>query len=133
MAVLIVDDNPVNLLVLEQVLTAFDHRIDKAANGPDALALLAARPFGLAILDIQMPGMTGIEVLQRLRGEAGPNRWTPAIALTADVVSGGRAHYLNLGFDEHSPKPIQIPDLMAAVNRAAALPPRDPADAARSA
>ena len=69
---------------------------------------MAARPFDLVLLDIQMPGMTGVEVLQQLRAADGPNRDAPVVALTADVTSGGRQRYLELGFTEHSPKPIQI-------------------------
>jgi signal transduction histidine kinase/CheY-like chemotaxis protein len=115
---LIVDDNPVNLLVLDQILSAFGHRIEKATSGPAALDLLAQRPFDLVLMDIQMPGMSGIEALQRLQAGDGPNRRSPVIALTADVTSGGRAHYLGLGFTEHSPKPIQIPMLMTAIGRA---------------
>jgi len=72
------------------------------------------------LLDIQMPEMTGIEVLQRLRAAPGPNRHAPVVALTADVTSGGRGRYLELGFTEHASKPIQIADLMQAISRAMA-------------
>ncbi|MDO8800403.1 ATP-binding protein [Phenylobacterium sp.] len=127
--VLIVDDNPVNLLVLQQILCAFGHRVEKAANGQDALDLLATRPFDLALMDIQMPGMTGTEALHRVRAGPGPNQAIPIIALTADVTSGGRAHYLELGFTEHTAKPIQIPALMSAISRAMADAPGDRASA----
>ncbi|CAN5424198.1 hypothetical protein BH10PSE5_BH10PSE5_17990 [soil metagenome] len=120
--VLIVDDNPVNLLVLQQILCAFGHRVEKATSGQDALDLLASRPFDLTLMDIQMPGMTGVQALQRLRASPGPNQAVPVIALTADVTSGGRAHYLELGFTEHAAKPIQIPVLMSAISRAMAEP-----------
>jgi CheY-like chemotaxis protein len=79
--------------------------------------------FDLILLDIQMPGMTGIEVLQRLRAGDGPNRDAPVVALTADVTSGGRRRYLELGFTEHSSKPIQIQELMESIARALAAPP----------
>ncbi|MES2343391.1 MAG: ATP-binding protein [Pseudomonadota bacterium] len=118
--VLIVDDNPVNLLVLQQILCAFGHRVEKAASGQAALDLLASRPFDLTLMDIQMPGMSGAQALQRLRAGPGPNQAGPVIALTADVTSGGRAHYLELGFTEHTAKPIQIPELMSAIARAMA-------------
>ncbi|HEX5379044.1 MAG TPA: ATP-binding protein, partial [Phenylobacterium sp.] len=118
--VLIVDDNPVNLQVLEQILAAFGHAVQKAADGPSALEALGLRAFDLVIMDIQMPGMTGVEALQALRASDGPNRTAPVIALTADVTSGGRSHYLDLGFDEHTPKPVLIPDLMASISRAMA-------------
>ncbi|WP_421931983.1 ATP-binding protein [Phenylobacterium sp.] len=120
--VLIVDDNPINLLVLQQILCAFGHRVEKAASGQAALDLLACRPFDLTLMDIQMPGMSGAQVLQRLRAGSGPNQAIPVIALTADVTSGGRAHYLELGFTEHTAKPIQIPALMSAMSRAMADP-----------
>ena len=117
---LIVDDNAVNLLVLDQLLAVFGHRVVKASSGPEALDQLALRAFDLVLMDIQMPGMTGVEALQRLRSTRGPNRDAPVIALTADVTSGGRARYLELGFSEHSAKPIQIEDLMGAIARAMA-------------
>jgi len=121
----------VNLLVLDQLLASFGHEVAKAASGPEALAALAQRPFDLVLLDIQMPGMTGVEVLQQLRADEGPNRDAPVVALTADVTSGGRKRYLDLGFTDHSPKPIQIHDLMGAIARAmAAAPERKSVEAA---
>jgi signal transduction histidine kinase/CheY-like chemotaxis protein len=115
---LIVDDNAVNLLVLEQLLAPFGHRIVTASEGPEALERLARQAFDMVLMDIQMPGMTGIEVLRRLRATPGPNADVPVIALTADVTSGGRARYLELGFNEHGAKPIQIVDLLGAMARA---------------
>ena len=63
------------------------------------------------------------EVLRRLRATPGPNRHIPAIALTADVTSGGRKHYLDQGFTDYSAKPIQLTDLLGAMARALDTPP----------
>jgi CheY-like chemotaxis protein len=130
--VLAVDDNAVNLMVLDQLLSSLGHDVAKAGSGAEALALLAERPFDLVLLDIQMPGMTGVEVLQKLRAVDGPNRAAPVIALTADVTSGGRRRYLELGFTDHSSKPIQIPDLMESMTRALAATPQ-PSEAVHAA
>ena len=113
--VLAVDDNAINLLVLEQLLAVFGHTVIKADDGASGLEMLAAEAFDIVLMDIQMPGMSGIEALNALRASNGPNAGAPVIALTADVVSGGRDHYLRLGFDGHAAKPIQIGDLMAAI------------------
>jgi len=121
--ILAVDDNAVNLLVLDQLLAALGAEIAKAASGAEALELLSAQPFDLVLMDIQMPGMTGAEALQRLRETPGPNRAVPVVALTADVTSGGRDRYIALGFTEHTPKPIQIADLIGAIGRAMEAPP----------
>ncbi len=121
--VLTVDDNAVNLLVLDQLLSSFGHDVARASSGAEALDILAERTFDLVLLDIQMPGMTGVEALQRLRAAEGPNRDVPVIALTADVTSGGRQRYLDLGFTDHSSKPIQIQDLVDAIGRAMVAPP----------
>ena len=122
LAVLAVDDNAVNLTVLDQILSALGHDVTKAASGAEALQMLAARPFDLVLMDIQMPGMTGIEALRRLRQTPGENRAVPVIALTADVTSGGREHYQALGFTEHEAKPIQVRGLMEAMARALNAP-----------
>jgi signal transduction histidine kinase/CheY-like chemotaxis protein len=121
--VLAVDDNAVNLLVLDQLLSSFGHEVAKASSGAESLEAMAVRRFDLILLDIQMPGMTGVEVLNRLRAAPGPNQSAPVVALTADVTSGGRRRYLELGFTEHSPKPIQIEALMESITRAMAATP----------
>jgi len=116
--ILAVDDNAVNLLVLEQLLTSLGHSVSKASSGTEALRALGDEPFDLLLTDIQMPGLTGLDVLESLRAAPGPNQAIPAIALTADVTSGGRQRYLDQGFTEHAAKPIQLQDLLGAVVRA---------------
>ncbi len=118
LTVLAVDDNTVNLLVLEQLLGSLGQTVVKAASGEAALETLGEQAFDLVLADIQMPGMTGVELLHRVRAAPGPNQRTPMIALTADVTSGGRQRYLDLGFDEHAAKPIQLEELLAAIARA---------------
>ncbi|WGM37151.1 ATP-binding protein [Caulobacter sp. NIBR1757] len=113
LSILAVDDNAVNLVVLDQILTAFGHRVSKAASGPEALDRLSVAAFDLVLMDIQMPGMTGIEALTALRGAPGPNQDTPVIAVTADVLTRDRKAYVALGFDGQVSKPVQIPALMA--------------------
>jgi len=116
--ILAIDDNAVNLLVLEQLLTSLGHTVAKAGGGEEALRTLAEESFDLVLTDIQMPRIGGTEVLQRVRAAPGPNRHVPMIALTADVTSGGRQHYLDEGFTEHSSKPIQLQDLLSSIDRA---------------
>ena len=123
--VLAVDDNAVNLLVLDQLLSAFGHDVTKAAGGAEALDLLAAGPFDIVLLDIQMPGMTGVECLQKLRETPGPNQAVPVVALTADVTSGGREHFQALGFTDHESKPIQVQSLVETMASALAPPRAD--------
>jgi signal transduction histidine kinase/CheY-like chemotaxis protein len=122
--VLAVDDNAVNLLVLDQLLAGLGHVVVRAGSGREALALLAEEVFDLVLLDIQMPEMSGIEALARLRGEDGPNRLAPVVALTADVMSGGPERYLAMGFTAHAAKPIQIRELAEAMARAVAADER---------
>ncbi|WP_293349152.1 ATP-binding protein [Phenylobacterium sp.] len=116
--ILAVDDNAVNLLVLDQLLTSLGHTVAKASSGTEALRALGDQSFDLLLTDIQMPGLTGVDVLEALRAAPGPNQAIPVIALTADVTSGGRQRYLDQGFTEHAAKPIQLQDLLGAVVRA---------------
>jgi len=120
--VLAVDDNAVNLLVLDQLLTSLGHTVAKAGSGAEALRALGEESFDLVLTDIQMPGLTGVDVLEALRCAPGPNQTVPVIALTADVTSGGRQRYLDQGFTEHAAKPIQLQDLLGAIVRAMAAP-----------
>jgi CheY-like chemotaxis protein len=113
LSILAVDDNAVNLMVLDQILSTFGHQVSKAASGHEALDRLSVAAFDLVLMDIQMPGMTGIEALTALRGAPGPNQDTPVIAVTADVLTRDRKAYVDLGFDGQVSRPVQIPALMA--------------------
>jgi|GEM_PF-926668 len=118
LSVLVVDDNPVNLMVMGQILTALGHQPVTADSGAFALEVAADTPFDMILMDIQMPGMTGIEALERLQGADGPNRRTPVLAVTADVLTRADGDYRTLGFAGHVSKPVQIGLLVAAMAEA---------------
>jgi CheY-like chemotaxis protein len=121
--VLHVDDDPMNLRVVQEILGAFGHKAVMACSGADALERLAVEAFDVVLLDIHMPGMTGLQVIERLRAAPGPERDTPVIALTADVYSRRPAEYLALGFNDFVAKPILVSGLMASIKRCAAAAP----------
>lgn len=123
--VLHVDDDPMNLRVVQEILTAFGHTAVMATSGREALEHLGAEAFDVVLMDIHMPEMTGIEVVERLRASVGPERNTPVIALTADVLSRRPQEYVALGFNDFVSKPILVSGLMASLQRAAGrLTPR---------
>ena len=126
LVVLHVDDDPMNLRVVEEILGAFGHRSVKTASGAEALELLQANTFDVVLMDIHMPGMTGIEVVERLRALPGPERDMPVIALTADVVSRRPDEYRALGFNDFIAKPILVSGLLEAIKRAAEPAPPTP-------
>ena len=76
LSVLHVDDDPVNLRVVEEILSAFGHRGVKALSGPEALEQMSRQAFDVVLMDIHMPEMGGIEVLKRIREGVGPERDT---------------------------------------------------------
>jgi CheY-like chemotaxis protein len=121
LSVLHVDDDPVNLRVVEEILTAFGHRAVKALGGLEALEAMTRQAFDVVLMDIHMPEMSGIEVLKRIRERPGADRDTPVIALTADILSREPSEYLALGFSGFVPKPVMVQGLIAAVTRAAGV------------
>lgn len=115
--VLHVDDDPMNLRVVQEILAAFGHQTVAACGGAEALERLAVEPVDIVLLDIHMPGMTGIEVIRRLRESHGPQASVPVIALTADVYSRRPAEYIALGFNDFVAKPILVSALMASIRK----------------
>ena len=133
LSILCADDNPTNLLVLEQLLGAMGFVIRKANGGREALEALTSQSFDLVLMDIQMPEMTGIDVLQALRATPGPNRATPLIAVTADAMTLGAERYAELGFAAYVTKPVQVQSLVSAMMAAVANEADDQPEAAVSA
>ncbi|MBP5385589.1 MAG: response regulator [Lachnospiraceae bacterium] len=103
--ILVVDDTEMNLSVIENLLHKTEIRIDTALSGRDAIMLASSNPYDVIFIDHMMPDMDGIETLQHIRTE-GKNTATPAVALTANAVSGAREMYLNAGFTDYISKPV---------------------------
>jgi PAS domain S-box-containing protein len=119
--VLLVEDERINRLTVGTILRKQGHSVFEAASGPDALELFAAQPFDIVLLDIQMPGMDGLETLSLLRDAAihGDKARTPVIALTAHAMAGDRERFLAAGMDDYLAKPVEIAALNAALGRLA--------------
>ncbi|MEY8878183.1 MAG: response regulator, partial [Leptothrix sp. (in: b-proteobacteria)] len=128
--VLVIEDNPVNQQVMGQMLRQLGCEVQVASNALDGLAALCERAHDLVLMDIQMPGMDGIEALQWIRRGPGP-RWRlrtaptlPVVAVTANALDGDEARFLSLGFDAYLSKPYRQGQLQALLQH---LLPAQPA------
>jgi len=116
--VLLVEDQEVNRTFVQRLLERQGHRIVPAADGLMALELLERDTYDLMLLDIQMPGMGGEEVLARLRRqEQASGLHLPVIALTAHALAGDKEKLIEAGFDGYISKPVQMAQLLAEMGR----------------
>ncbi|MEM6445596.1 MAG: SpoIIE family protein phosphatase [Cyanobacteria bacterium P01_D01_bin.123] len=114
--VLIVDDDPINRQVLENYLTLARHKILQAASGAEALDVIQRHPkLDAVILDVMMPGMTGYEVLSRLR-EMRSARDLPVLLLTAKTRVSDLVIGLDAGANDYLAKPVTKDELLARLN-----------------
>jgi CheY-like chemotaxis protein len=103
---LIVEDNPDNMKLFRTVLAARGHHVLELPGGEGLLDITReARP-DLVLLDIQLPGEDGFQLLARLRRELHP--LPPVVALTAHAMAGDRERALEAGFDGYLTKPIDV-------------------------
>ena len=104
--VLLVDDNPINLKLAGELLRLWGHKTVEAKNAHDAMKHYQDELFELIILDIQMPDIDGIELLNMMRTEK-PDDRTPIIALTANELTTNDLNSSSAGFDGYLRKPIE--------------------------
>lgn len=106
--ILVVDDSEVNRALLERRMTSLGYQVESAESGPDALALLnGSGQFDLVLLDIIMPGMSGLEVLKEIRENFSAMR-LPVIMVSALDESSSIAEALNLGANDYITKPVDV-------------------------
>jgi CheY-like chemotaxis protein len=114
--VLIAEDNAKNMKLVGDVLEAKGYRTLRATTGERAVELANEQLPDVILMDVQLPGIDGIEALCRLRNN---NRTAsiPVIALTAQAMQGDRERFLAAGFDDYISKPINIVDFVSVVQR----------------
>jgi len=118
--VLLVEDNPVNRQVALAMLASLGVTVDTSDNGADAHRLARERHYDLILMDLQMPGIDGLEAARRIRADgltARDGRVVPIVALSANATAGDRERCLRAGMNDHLPKPFARARLEAAVRR----------------
>jgi CheY-like chemotaxis protein len=115
--VLLAEDHPVNQMLALRLLEKQGHTVVVAGDGHEALAALGRQSFDLVLMDVQMPGMDGLEVAARIRREErGGGRHVPILAMTAYAMKGDRERCLEAGMDGYVAKPIQPRELFEAID-----------------
>ncbi|NMM46746.1 response regulator [Rhodospirillaceae bacterium KN72] len=113
-SILVADDNPVNRMLLEQMLQGFGHSVTLAEDGEEAFDLFKKDSFDAVLLDIHMPKLDGLETLAKMQ-EYGIKDGTVLIAITADVVPENVSRFLEAGFQKFVAKPIDWDALNKAI------------------
>ncbi|MES9845858.1 MAG: ATP-binding protein [Candidatus Sedimenticola sp. PURPLELP] len=104
--VLVVDDNPINLLLSKTLLSEHGVIVREAESGEAAVELALNETFDLIFMDIQMPGMNGIDATREIRNAEREGQRTPVIAVTAHALPAEHEHFLSKGLDDCVSKPV---------------------------
>jgi len=130
--ILVADDVQQNLELLSLALGSVGHHVTTARDGAEAVALFLADSFDIVLMDVQMPGTDGLEATRQIRRSEMQRGVpaTPVIALTASVMEEDRRAAREAGMDGFTPKPVELPKLLAemaqAIGVAFALHAEDP-------
>ncbi len=114
-SILIIDDNKLNLRLIRDMLSVSGHIVYTAESGKSALKMVAGIKLDLILTDIQMPEMSGVELMKSLK--ANPNcQGIPIIAVTAYTMQDDKTKIINYGFDDYLSKPLTLEKLLTTVN-----------------
>ena len=105
--VLVVEDNPLNLKLVRDVLGHAGYRVLEATDGERGIALAREQRPDLVLMDIQLPGIDGVQALGRLRADP-DTAGIPVVALTAFAMKDDRERLLAAGFDGYVEKPVSV-------------------------
>ena len=115
---LVVDDEPMNLIVAEGIFSGYGMNITTAGSGQEAIDLCLKYYYDLIFMDHMMPGMDGVEAMKRIKTNSEQKGGQPRfIALTANAISGAKDMFITEGFDGFIPKPIVIPEMERVIRK----------------
>jgi two-component system cell cycle response regulator DivK len=120
--ILLVEDNDKNRKLVRDVLTVKGYRLVEAENGEDGVRLAQEHHPALILMDIQLPGINGIEALRQLRADAA-TAGIPVMAVTASAMTHDRQAIMAAGFDAYQSKPISVRPFLELVREVLDRPP----------
>jgi len=112
--ILVIEDNPANLELMRYLLDSFGHEVVAATDGGSGVSKAQRHAPDLVICDVQLPDMSGPDVLRRIKGAPRLDR-VPVIAVTAFAMTGDREKLLAMGFDGYLAKPIDPAGFVAEI------------------
>ena len=115
--ILLVEDVLPNQLVTATLLRREGHMVDVAESGEAGVRMVATTPYDIVLMDVFMPGMSGLEATERIRLLPGPGSLVPVVALTANVAPEDRAHCLQAGMNDLVGKPVALGRLLTVIAR----------------
>jgi CheY-like chemotaxis protein len=113
--IVLVEDNSPTRKLVKLILSNAGHDVREAIDGMRGVELIRETEPDLALVDLQLPGMSGFEVLEQVRSDASVGA-TKVVAFTAVVVAGERERVLSAGFDGYIPKPIDPGDFARTID-----------------
>ena len=114
--ILIVEDHEKNMKLVRDILRHHGHATLEAVTGEQGVALALERRPELILMDIQLPGIDGVEALRRIREDRALDA-VPVIAISASVMPDDQRHIVASGFDAFLTKPISLKPFLATVER----------------
>ena len=120
--VLVVEDNPINRAVAQRLLERTGCEVMLAVDGRDGLEMVRTAPPDLVLMDVQMPGMSGLDATREIRKLPAPACLVPVVAMTASSMTGDRERCLESGMNDYLSKPLEVEVLEDVMRRWLAAP-----------
>ena len=114
--ILLAEDNDLNQMIITAVLNKFDHAVTTVDDGRAAVEAVRNNDFDIVLMDVRMPEMDGPDATRIIRKQAGPKANIPIVAVTADAIVENRDGYFEAGMNACVTKPINLPELLRAIN-----------------
>ena len=120
--VLVVEDHPVNRLVITSMLARLGCKVDVAEDGAQSVSACRNTHYDLILMDLQMPVMDGFEATTQIRAmSTNAKEYTPIVAVTANSTEGVKEQCFSVGMDEFHTKPLGLETLNAILKRTATM------------
>jgi CheY-like chemotaxis protein len=116
-SVMVVEDEPINMMLITEVLGKMGFAVIKATNGKQALELLQQQDLQLIFMDVNMPEMDGFTTTRLIRQLPEPYSLIPVIALTADAMQGDKEKCIEAGMNDYISKPFKLEEIEAVLKK----------------
>jgi signal transduction histidine kinase len=111
--ILVTEDNHVNSELIDAALDSYNYQLDFAISGEESVIKASEKEYDLILMDIQLPGISGLEAMKKIRQKS--KKYIPIVALTAFAMKGDEKKYLEAGFDDYLSKPMNLDSLIEKI------------------